>query len=272
MADLPARSASRCAARWWAACRASPSRRLSLRLRRSGRGRGGYRHRLHRRHQCPLGRLCGQAWLRGFQPGAGRPRRGQPGRRGVPGLPDQQQWLADPGRRGQRREDPADRRCGGAIACCCSSRRLCSATCPCRARGGRDRLGDRPVRVQRPRRSIASSAGSSGYRIVGFLGGAHPRADAGNVVRDRHRPGPSSSGIHWRPYRHPGESRGRAGLPRHDAVSGCGVWSRGWCSFAGTRPSSSPTPRGSARLSSTSASPSPAGPLAGRRGRAGDQH
>ena len=48
--------------------------------------------------------------LRRSQPGDGRARRGQPGRRILPGLSDQQQLVAHAGGRGRGREDPADRR------------------------------------------------------------------------------------------------------------------------------------------------------------------
>ena len=44
------------------------------------------------------------------QPGDGRARRRQPGRRLFPGLPDQQQFFANPCRRSRRRPDATDRR------------------------------------------------------------------------------------------------------------------------------------------------------------------
>ena len=172
---FPRASASRCWARCRGACRPSPSRSLSLNeIGALCRGRRRDRGGLVRRHQRPLARVFRQAPdLRRSQPGDDRPGGGQPGRRVLPGLPDQQQLLAHAGGRGERLEDPADRSGGraGDRRCCWSLRRRCSRPAPRRAGRGRDRLRHRPVRVRRPAPPVPHPA-------LGVLAVASPRSSA----------------------------------------------------------------------------------------------
>ena len=126
------------------------------------------RHRLVRRHQRPVAHLCGaHRHPRRSQPGDGRARRRQSRRRLLPGLPDQQQLVANPGRRSRRRPDPADRRRRRARRRAAAGRRADAvpASALRGACGGGDRRGDRPVRIRRPAAaSTASSSGNSGCR------------------------------------------------------------------------------------------------------------
>ena len=62
------------------------------------------RHGVVRRHQRAVAHLCGEDPHPGrSEPGDGRPGRRQPGRRTVPGVSDQQQFVAHAGRRGRGR-------------------------------------------------------------------------------------------------------------------------------------------------------------------------
>ena len=115
---------------------------------RPARGRGG-RHRDRRlcryeralAHLCPAGRLRG-----GPQSGTGRAGRGQCRLGALPGLRDQQQFVADPGGGGGGREDAGDGAGGGGGDRRAAGRvpRPGQESALGRARGGRDRRGDQP--------------------------------------------------------------------------------------------------------------------------------
>ena len=134
---------------------------LVLRYRPDSRWRRRRRPRLLRRYERVVSRLRrADRCARRPQPGDGRAWRGKSCGRLLPGLPDQQQLVANPGCRGRGCEDPIDRSRRGAGSCAPSFDRAGSppALADDRAGGSRDRFGDRPVRSHRPRTHLSHSA------------------------------------------------------------------------------------------------------------------
>ena len=153
---------------------------------------GGLRGRtgLVRRHECPVPRLRSQdPDFRRSESGDDRPGRGQSGRRLLPRLPHQQQFLAHPGRRGLRGEDATHRRRrrrGGRPAGCVRAQ-LDAKPAYRRTGGCSDLVGPGSVRVRR-------SASHLPHPTLGILAvdcvprrSRGPRRDSRHRDRDCHR-------------------------------------------------------------------------------------
>jgi hypothetical protein len=183
------------------------------------------------------------------EPGDDRPGRGQPGRGLLPGLPDQQQFVAHAGGRGRRRQDAAHRRrrrgCGRAAAV--ARARTCCAYLPTTALAAVViAAAHRPVRVRRPAPHLAHPALGVlavdrllriGVVVLGAIPGIGLAVVAGGdrvplgrlappLGRARPREAASAATTTFRATRMPG-------------------WCRAWSYSAGTPRCSSPMPSGS---------------------------
>ena len=201
------------------------------------------------------------------------PGRRQPGGRPLPGLSDQQQFVAHAGGRGGGRANAVDRRGRRARRCRAAGAGAGPAAPPARQRAGRggDRLGARPVRGGRPAAHLPHPALGvlAVDRLLRRRGGAgrHPRHRAGDRAGgDRVPVGRLAAA-----FRRARPGRRRQGLPRHRAPPrgtadpGAGAVPLGRAAVLRQR---RVVPRARARRGGRLAD---AGALARRRRRAGDQ-
>ena len=139
------------------------------------------------------------------------------------GFPDQQQFVAHPGRRGRRLQNSANRRGWRAPGRPASIIRAGPSQARPDHRAGRSRhlVGDRPVRGQRPQAAVQNSA-MGVLAVDGVLCG---RRRLWRHRGSRHRRGDRSDRVSLgrlaSPFGGVGTGRGRQGLSRHHALSQC---------------------------------------------------